>query len=179
MTELLPLNDTSIVTLLGERVIEVLEGRMVDSVVDNTKVGLAREGKLQDDPTVNLTNMLVREGGDEWPDILIPPNYPLYAPQYEMPMGTSWLRRFRVEYILFFQDAVIQRSDARNRANIIFSRFKWLISTIDLSGMTDTFRETAIMTQVNRLESFEEGGPGTFIWRGTHFIEFVTEQVFD
>lgn len=170
-------DDTSVVNLLMDRVVDTIETVMIDSAPDpETTIGLARFGKLQDDPTVDLLNLLVNQGGDDWPDILIPPNYPYYAPQYEMPLGNFWLRRMYANYILFFNEADVTRDEARRKANVIFSRFKHMLYGISLVGMTDTFNETAFAVQLNRLEATEGGGPGTFIWRAKQYFEFITEQ---
>lgn len=182
MTELDYGADTSVVNLLTDAIVAVLVQGMIEVVPDSTSVGLARSGKLQADPTIAKLNLLVREGGSDWPDILIPANYPLYAPQYEMPAGNTWLRRLRADYTLFFL-GINDRNTARIRANVVFSRFKYLIAKMGagygLDGLTDSFDETVIMGQINRLETFEEGGPGEFIWKGTHYFEFVTEQLLE
>jgi|JI10StandDraft_1071094.scaffolds.fasta_scaffold16448_2 hypothetical protein len=166
--------DTSIVNLLTERVVQWLEEMMIDSVDDPTALGLARSGKLQDDPTVRELNLLIREGGDDWPDIIVPENYPLYSPQFEIGNPSpAMLRRFRAEYRLFFIGEV-DRDVARTKANVIFSRFKHAILNTPLSGMCDDFGECAQMVNFTKHTGSEQGGPGTYIWRGEDLFEFLT-----
>lgn len=169
-------DETSIINLLNERVVDTLSVEMSDLVTDETAAGLVRSGRLQDDPTIAQLNILIREGGESFPDILVPKNYNLVTPQYDLTMSQYWLRRMVAEYTLFFIGDV-SRTTARSRANVIFSRFKKKLMQLDVQDLTDSFGETAIMPQVLRLDTTEGGGPGTFIWRGTHYFEFLTETV--
>lgn len=170
------MSDTSVINLLVDAVVDHMTKGMSDLVNDpDTKIGLLRSGKLQDDPTINKLNILVREGGKDLPDILVPRNHNFSAPQYTLGGGEFWLRRFIAEYELFFFQSAITRDEARRRANVIFSRFRYLLKTIAL-GQTDTFGETAIAVQSLKLIAREGGGPpGSFIWRADHQFEFLTE----
>lgn len=172
---------TSVVTLCMNRIVELVESEMMDPITDETQLGLARAGRLQSNPLAARLNLLVREGGDQWPDILIPANHSLYAPQYEMPWGETWLRRMIADYELFLFG--VGRSEARAIAMTVFSRFKWLIGNMNVDGMqglTDDFGETAVMVHSTKLRYSEGGGPASnFIWRGVHYIEFMTNQGFE
>lgn len=175
------MSDTSIVNLCTDRLVSVINTEMKDNILDETSLGLARAGRLQANPLTYKLNLLVREGGSGWPDIIIPPNYPFYAPQYEMPWGESWLRRLVCEYELFLFTK--DRIEAHRIANVVFSRLKWVVGNLNiggLAGLTDTFLETAVMVHSTKLKTTEGGGPpANFIWRGDHYVEFVTNQVFE
>lgn len=169
--------DTSIRNLLQDRITEHLEAYMIDTVnATDSPLGLVKSGKLQSDPTVKRLNLLVREGGNDYPDILLPKDYaPVTAPVFELGGAEMWLRRFICHYELFY----IGQSDrdaARTSANIIFSRFARTIRDIPMGGLTDTFGETAILVRIIKHPMREGGGPGTFIWRAEHYIEFLTEM---
>lgn len=169
------MSDTSVLNLITDGLVTYLTTGMIDAVSDATKVGLFRSGKLQADPTVAKLNILIHEGGEDWPDILPPPEYPITAPLYELGNpSASFLRRFVAEYELFFLGEV-DRNNARLKANVIFSRFRKLIVSLPLTGMSDSFGETALMVQFTRHVAREGGGTGTFIWRAEHYFEVLTE----
>jgi len=169
--------DTSIRNLLQDHVRDTLQDQMID-LVDSTDspLGLVKSGKLQADPTVTRLNLLVREGGDEYPDILLPRDYaPVPAPVFELGGGQMWLRRFTCFYELFYLGES-NRDAARSSAYVIFSRFAKVIREIPMSGLSDTFGEAAILVRITKQVMREGGGPGSFIWRGEHYIEFLTEM---
>lgn len=160
--------------LLMDRVVEHMTEEMIDLVTDESAAGLLRSGKLQDNPTIKKINILIREGGDELPDVMSTPYAKgINSPTYELGGGQYFRRRFVAEYQLFFIGET-NRSTARSTANVVFSRFQNKIRQVSLSGLTDSFGETAIAVQVLRLLRSEGGGPGAFIWRGTHEFEFLT-----
>lgn len=166
----------SIHNLLIDRMIEHLSAEMIDAVDDpNTKVGLLRSGKLQSDPTVNKLNILVREGGEKYPDVIAPANHPLYQGRSAwLGGGRVYVRRFVIEYELFFI-GVTDRNEARTRANIITDRLHNAFDTMSLSGLTSEYDETPVAKQVAKLSEREGGGPpGSFIWRADHVVEFLT-----
>lgn len=172
-------DDTSIVNLITDRVVETLTVDMTDLVAvdDPTRAGLIRSGKLQADPTIEKINILIREGGSAWPDVLIPAGYaPMSAPQNQIGGGSIWLRRLIGDFDLFFIGDV-SRNEAQRRANVIMSRFRHSIAQMDTDGLLDSFGEGAIAIQVDKLESFAGGGAGTFIWRATLYFEVLTESV--
>lgn len=172
------MTDTSIINLCTDRLVETIVEEMKDDILDETSLGLARAGRLQANPLTFKLNLLVREGGRTWPDMLIPANYSIQAPQYEMPWGETWLRRLVCEYELFLFTK--NREEAHRIANVVFSRLKWVIGNLDLSGLTDTFSETAILVHSTKITTTEGGGPpANFIWRGDHYVEFMTNQVFE
>ena len=173
------MSDTAIQNLIMERVVDVMVEEMIDNVADNTRIGLFRTGRLQSDPTVKKLNVLLHEGSKEWPDIIASPReWGMSSPSYEAGGRTSWWRRrFVVEYELFFLGEV-NRNSAREKSNVIFSRFKYMIQRLPLNGVRDSFGEGAVQTQVVKMFASEDGGPGTFIWRGEHWFEVLTVQEF-
>lgn len=168
------MSDTSIRNLLTDRVVEHLVTEMIDLVNDNTELGLARAGRLQDDPTVKKLNLLVREGDKDWSDCVLPDGYRIKAMPYEIGGGEYWLRRFVAYYTLFYIGEAT-RDEARSRTNVILSRFKSKIYSVSFADLVDSFGEGAIMVQVVDEERSEGGGPSnSFIWRCKHKFEFLT-----
>lgn len=177
--------DTSVYNILmdglRDRLVEVLiEGQPENEV---TRAGLVKVGKLQDDPTETLINILIHEGRpDGDPHVLNVDNErpDLSGPTYEIGGGGSaWYRnRFQVEFKLFF-DGDYDRDESRRKANVVLSRTKQAIMTIDLHSLsTDSFGERAHMVSVYRHKISEGGGEGTFIWRGDISVEFLCGQDF-
>lgn len=180
----------SIVNLLSQFLVDVLSEYLItepdESDIDpewKNSAGLVRAGKLQANPLIGKINVLVREGGEDWPDVYAHKDNQdgIYVPETEIGGGgsmTTWfLRRFYVEMRIYLRTR--DRLYAQQSKNIVQSRaFQAL-----LSGQThqkirelamDDFGETAHF--VNIQESFmrEGGGPGTFIWKGKIGCQFLT-----
>lgn len=169
--------DTSVINLIMDRMVETMTVEMIDAVPDASQVGLFRTGRLQADPTIGKLNITLHQGGKDWPDKMAQPSdFGIRSPfSYELGGVVWWRRRFIVRYELFFLGET-DRNAARMVANVVFSRFQRRIKTMSYSGLNDTFGEVAIAGQMVRQWMKEEGGTGTFIWRGEHWFEVLTEQ---
>jgi hypothetical protein len=165
---------TSIVNLLIDKMVEHATSEMKDLVWESTELGLVRSGRLQADPLIAKLNLLIREGGKDWPDIIKPENYRIRGATFQMGGGELWLRRFMAQYHLYYIGTAT-RDEARTSCNIILARFKKIIYEMGL-GMQDTFGETAILCSMVEEERSEGGGPAkSFIWRCKQRFEFLTE----
>lgn len=136
-------------------------------------VPLVRPGKLQDDPTVYLTNLLIHPGGKEEPDTLYTDQKGVSSPIYEIGGQTWWMRRFRLQFELFF-DNLFDRNIARQKAMLIGQIVKIAIEKTPIQGLIDDFGESAAYVQTYKHYMDEGGGEGTYIWRGQFYIEVLT-----
>lgn len=169
--------DTSVINLIMDRIADEMNEEMIDGVTDASQAGLVRTGRLQADPTIGKLNILIQQGGKDWPDKLAQPgDFGIRSPfTYELGGVAWWRRRFMIKYELFFLGET-NRNNARTVANVVFSRFQRKLKDLPFVGLKDTFGETAVALQTVRQWMKEEGGSGTFIWRGEHWVEFLTEQ---
>lgn len=151
---------------------------------DGTKVGLVKVGRLQDDPTVFMKNVMVRPNKDK-PDAVHTHQENKYdAPAYLIGGGyhAHWWRRFIAEFQLFY-DPDVSRDEAYERSEIILARARNVLSTMPLpvfqvegvDSQTDTFGESPIEFTVTHMLTKENGGPGSFIWRCEIGVEVLTE----
>lgn len=165
--------DDSILNSLMDALVDRLQEKLVGETYDVTKAGLVRAGKLQADPTDNLINILVHEGGEEWFDELRVEQDGFGALPYEIGGVEWWMRRFVIELTLFF-DNENEREVARDKAMIIYSRARKATYGTEIPTDADGFGEQAHMLQIRKGWIREGGGEGTFIWEGKLFVEFLT-----
>lgn len=171
MTEISAINTLMVYT------VDYLADRMIIAITDETQVGLLRSGKLQSDPTVKKLNILIHQGGPTWEDCILPKDYIIQGDAFTMGGEVLWLRRFRLEFELFFTGETV-RDTAREKAQVIFSRARKLLKDMPIpSAGRDSFGEAAIMVLPSRISTSEDGGPGNFIWRGDLYFEFLTETL--
>lgn len=173
------MTDTSMINSIQTTVVEWLASALIDDVTDDTKVGLVRKGKLQDDPTIKELNILIKDGGDEWKHIRAPRDYHAlsYVGPFEMggPQGgVFWLRRFTIVFTLFFVGET-DRAVAIEKSNIILSRAQHAVWTTPLPSGADSFNERAIDIDVEDWWLREGGGTGNFIRKGELRFEVLTE----
>jgi hypothetical protein len=170
------MSDTDIVNLCEEKLVTELLLNLQTNVSDNTKVTLVREGKLQDDPTVNYFTLLTHPGGEEFPDVLNDPGDNSYAAPVREIGGSIrnfyYRRRFKIEYSLFF-NGENNRKVAHDKAQIIKGRAERTVAQLTMPG-ADSFGERAYDIQWVKSWIREDGGPGEFIWRGYMWVEFLT-----
>lgn len=161
--------------ILIDAMVTRLTDQLETVVTDDTKIGLIRFGKLQADPTDadRGLNILIHEGGEEWPDELYTSQVGITGPTYEIGGTQWWMRRFTIEFVLFF-DGENERDIARNKATIIISHAHKALYNMDIPTDMDSFGEQAHACQVRQSNALEGGGEGTFIWRGKLYLEFYT-----
>lgn len=176
---------TSTYNLTMEALRDRLSEILIDGVPDTeiTQAGLIQVGKLQDDPTDTIINLLVQVGRqDSDPHILNTNNDGPdgSAPTYQIGGITAWYRnRFEIEFRLFF-DGDYDRDESRTKAHIVLSRAKWALMTIDLRAIPrDSFGERPHMISIYEMKITEGGGEGTFIWRGDLKLEVIGDQEFE
>ena len=175
--------DTSILNVLSDGVTAWLQQELADSVEgdiagDNAKAGLVQAGKLQQDPTLTLINIMVHPGGDDWPHELNKQDDGpgLYGPTYEMGgqyAAEEWRRRFLIQLNMFFQGEY-DRDVARAKAQVVLSRAQHALRRMPIPATVDDFGESAYAISTDSGYITEGGGEGTFIWRGELKIEFLT-----
>lgn len=164
---------TSILNMIIDGTISHLQSELMASVGDETAVGLIKSGKLQDDPTVNITNIMMRGGDKNWPHVLNVNPQGFQAPTREIGGGVFNVRRFTLQLEFFF-DGESERDPPRQKANVILSRLEYSLYGMEMPQGVDDFGEHAILLQVPESYLEEGGGEGTFIWRGHARIEVLT-----
>lgn len=171
----------AICNLLMDSLADHLSAALMTNVTDDAKAGLVRCGKLQDDPTIGEINLLIHPGYEAWPHVLNrdAEGPGMNAPTYEIGsedglMPQFFRRRFRVELKLFF-DGELERDTARRKADAVLARLEHAILTTPLPP-PDDFGESAYMVGIDKSHLYEGGGEGTFIWRGSVWLEFMTQK---
>ena len=177
--------DTSYYNLMMDALRDRLTSQLIDGIPDSeiTQAGLIQVGRLQDDPTDTIINLLVRVGKvDSDPHVLNTNNDgpDASAPTYQIGGISAWYRtRFEIEFRLFF-DGDYDRDASRTKAHIVLSRAKKALMTIDLRAVPrDSFGEKPHMISVYEYKITEGGGEGTFIWRGDMKLEVICDQEFE
>lgn len=167
--------DISILNTLMEDTVDWLASKLITEIPDESQAGLVRNGLLQADPTDTRINILIHPGDKEWKHELYVSQHGIESPYYEIGGGAIWMRRFEVEFSLFF-DGESDRDVARTQANVVLSRTEYALKTMPMPQGADDFGESAQLIQVRDGYIEESGGEGTFIWRGCLRIEFLTEK---
>lgn len=166
---------TSLLNTLMDTAVEHLTDRLLTDVSDDTKAGLVRAGKLQEDPTVRRIILLMRPGGQAYPHVLSTLNNGLQTPAYLIGGGAYWRRRFILEVECYFAGEVF-RDVARTNAQVVLSRAHAALTSLPLPSSVDSFGEHAIQLQVEKAFMQEGGGPGNFIHKGEIWFEVLTER---
>jgi hypothetical protein len=166
-------DEQSIINELIDQMEVTMNDVLITSVVDETRAGLIRAGKLQDDPTITQINLLIHRGKEEWPDVLKMDTDPFYSPVYEIGGVQWWWRRFIIEMSFFF-DGEIDRAVARNKGNIVLPRAQKSLINLPMPQGVDDFGESCHGLQIRKAWLSEGGGEGEFIWRGEIWVEVLT-----
>jgi hypothetical protein len=168
--------------------IELMRDRLQDVLIDNISepdeaAGLVKIGSLQDDPTANVQNILIREAGIEHRDEMHDAERnEIYSPAWEIGGGGAvhYWRKFKVEFDLYFLTGGENRDEARTLAFITQARAEraiWDIPQSVFPNTQDDFGETAHLVVIRESGINEGGGPeDSFIWRGEMMVEFMTEK---
>lgn len=167
---------TSIFNIIIDATVDHLTNELIIATTDETKIGLLRFGKLQADPTDadRGLNILVRSGGEEWPDELYIEEHGIIAPTYEIGGTQYWMRRFIIELILFY-DGEEDRQNARKKAVVIASHAHKAMFEMPVPQGHDSFNEAVDSScQIRKMTQVEAGGEGTFIWRSHLYVEWLT-----
>lgn len=179
----LTLDHTSVVNLVLDATVELLVQKLRVSQDDDAKAGLVRAGRLQDDPTNKKINVLLRPGGQEYPDELntdtsnsagkyVPNAYWIGGPHG----GMYWKRYIKIEFSIFFSNEA-SRDTARTKAQIVMGRTHNALLTWDIGRALprDSFGEHAYDLQVMKSFLDEGGGDGDWNWRGFLVMQYLTE----
>lgn len=173
---------TSVLNLLLDGTADLLRDHLLTQVDDDSKAGLVRTGKLQDDPTSRRVNILIHPGGEEWQDKIntdgssagkYVDNAYTIGGDYG---GVYWRRRVKAELQMFFTNEA-SRDTARIKAHVVLSRALNALLTWDVGKQIpqDSFGEKVYDLQITGSWLREGGGEGDFNWRGEMRIEFLTE----
>jgi hypothetical protein len=175
--------NVSLLNLIIDRLLEWLTDNLMTDVEDvETRAGIVKSGRLNDDPSIGVINVMIRPGGKDFPHILNASEPDgITAPAYEMGGGgvAYKRRRFMVMVDMFF-DAEPQERVAQAKANTVMSRLEYFIQTMPLQDLSrDDFGETALT--VNYLESqlLQSGGEGTYLFDGRVVFEYLTSTDYD
>lgn len=172
---------TSILTDMMQYTLDWLTATLNVNVSDETKTNLLRIGRLQSDPTIFETNLMIRAGGEEWPNIrATEAHHALKQIGAWSEIGGTraefWLRRFRLEMKFFFVGEIDQAT-AQQKANVLLSRTESYLLTMPLPNVSDSFGEQAVWLDVDKTYLEESGGPGNYIHRGIIYFEVLTERL--
>jgi hypothetical protein len=159
---------------------------MIDELPANdpTRLSVIRPGKLQQDPTPGTgLNVLIFAVNETMPFQLHSDNVQdgLQSPVAEIGGGWFYKHPYELRFMLHFRGES-DRTAARTKAQIVFARAKWALSKMQMpvhpvTGLSrDDFDEVIIELQISKGWLNESGGPQHFIWRGSLFFEFLTEQ---
>ena len=159
------------------------EALTIDPSEEDEKAGLVRVGSLQDDPTINVQNILIREAGIDHNDELHDAERnEIFSQTWEIGGGGAahFWRKFKVEFQLFYNPRKYDREKARTLAFVMQARAEHAIWNMQKAGVwpetADDFGETAHLVVVKESGINEGGGPpGDHIWRGEMMVEFMTE----
>lgn len=166
----------SIMNMVMDQTRDWLSQKLITEVGDESRAGLVKVGKLQDDPTVAITNIMIHTATKERPHQLNAnmPNTGVYAPNYTTPEGVFRRRMFSCE-LQFYFDGEFDRDEARRKANAILSRLEYALGDMPL-GFHDDFGEVAFMLQTQTSYIEEGGGDGTYIWKGCVDFDVYTDR---
>jgi hypothetical protein len=176
--------DTSILSILMSETVEYLIQVMTTEVVDNdptdeTKAGIIRTGRLQDDPLKPKVTVLIKMGDDDWAHQLNMNNYGpgMHGPTYEVGSfagNPHWRRRFIADIDVYYKSK--DRWDIQDKSNVILSRAENALLSMPIPQTADSFGEKAYQINVEKSTSRESGGPGTFIHHSAIYFEFLTQK---
>lgn len=148
---------------------------------DETRAGLVRVGKLQQNPVIPVVSILTQandpDSPDLWPHEIVkaPPTSESIIPAYQIGGGEMWWRRFTTEIQQFWKTDT-DRETALKYSSVVLSRAEKTISTT-LLGLIDDFGEGAGSVNVIRSKNIEGGGPPrNFIYRGRIWWQVLTEK---
>ena len=175
--------DTSILNLIIDAAIDKLVEDLSTNISDETKAGLIRDGRLQDDPTQYGITVLAypNDPYDEtWIHTVAKGKehnlLGLDVPPYEIGGGEMWWRRFTAQLVMFFEPDV-NRHEARMRAMVVLSRAEWSLSNLSIGDLGDTFGERGHKVFVVRSYTRHSGGTGTYIWKGmVNFVALTSKE---
>lgn len=180
-------DQTSILNLL----IYAIRDRLTDKLItafdgdpdpeDEAQAGLVLVGKLQEDPTDTLINIIIREGNDldDWRHSLnVSDPKSGWAEQiYEIggPYPTVTNKRRYVIQLRLFYESEFDPDVARTKSNVILSRVEHALWTMSLGGIgRDSFGESPHAVEISESYLRQSGGPGTYIFKGEIKLAFVT-----
>jgi len=158
-----------------------LTASCITGIVDSSKVGLIRQGPLQDDP----------EAVEDGISILIYVNDPSSPKQWphirdelqEIADGYSqyWIRRYTIQVLCQFTRLGYTDTQAQATANEVFSRVQMSLVKLGdtLLGVADDFGEHvyAPCNGVSKISITKGGGPpNEYTWEAHYGIEVKTYQ---
>lgn len=146
---------------------------------DTVKKGLLQESKTTKNVSLGVT------GGDHddpmYSDGIVTleklPNIAMNVSAREIGGGQMWWRRGVVRVECFFVKEKLTEIEAHEAAYDVLGLVSSAIETVDLSGLTDDFGETATNMFCFGNTYFESGGPPkSFIFRGKVLWQCLTER---
>lgn len=177
------MSQTTVLNAFLEDTVDWLSQELLLDVSDETKAGLVRAGKLQDDPTVAELNILIRMGNDEWRHRRAPKDHHALAhvgafQELGATVAQFWLRRYVLDLKLTYIGEV-DRIVAQASANLILARAEDALLRSAMPDLDDSFGERALLIDLEDSYLNETGGPGAFIHRGFIRFEVLTERIRD
>ena len=162
---------------------------------DDSKALLVRAGRLQQDPTKNVVNILVHPNDPDAPDdwrheirkmdqVTLQNPWSRDVPasavgMYEIGGGEHWWRRFTVELKMFFGTKNEDRATCRELAHRVLGRaeeaLKEGMSTF--GAQLGDWDEQCVQVYVTSSRCVERGGPTKdWIWDGKIWVQFHTAK---
>jgi len=160
------------------------------TVVDAPEqMGIVKGGNFQSNPLKKRLYCVVHVGDPAdnlWKDSLVARpgrnlDKSMFAVEdFEIGGGTTWWRRFSVEFGFFGIKTKEKQDEAPRIANITRGRVEMAIArSTRLPSLTDTLGEKCLLVMVITSEAREGGGPpDDYIWRGNVQLQALTNRDF-
>ena len=150
---------------------------------------IVKEGRLQADPTTYIFSIMISPNDyaddEKWADIPVSrgdealDRFQMRVFAYEVGGGESWWRRGIIEWQIFGIKTKYDHDTILEYASNTKARLEMAVSTLNLTGMTDDFGETAKLSIPVISNMFRSGGEKAqaLIWRGKIRYQVLTEKV--
>lgn len=174
------MTETSFLNALTDLTAEWLIENMMTDVTDaHTRAGLVKRGRLLDDPSETVINLMVRPGGKDNPHVLNSEHRVIDSPIFESGGTIYKRRRFYIQLDLFFDDEP-DESEAQRKANVVLSRTERTLAHLPIHDLgMDSFGETPIEVVYLKSHMYQSGGEGTYLFDGYVLFEVLTANEYD
>jgi hypothetical protein len=176
----------SFAELMVDKIVEQLSAYLILSTGDKEKdydeasAGLVRAGKLQDDPTIRVVNILVTHATEDFPNkIYSPSEMPGHDFEYTYSIGADlmslWVQRFSVKFNMIW-NGEYSRQVAEAKAQTVLGRAEHATMLLNhrLHEIPmDSFGKKPSSVALRKSWLREGAGEGSFRWTGVLEIEVL------